>query len=195
MTLENARNIATLVAAAIALVGIVPVFRNLIAAERNLRAKIYFDTINLLEGSDGDVRKLRTLLQAKLDEAKKTGVPFDITAQPTEVRSQLDNLSRAYDKVGLLVKHRVVPAEFLFDFYSRPIVVAWKSLRPHIDAERTSRGQPNHMVKFEILAAGAALYREKKYKESSPYSIPRHVIDSWAKWRPWRGGYRTSAGA
>jgi hypothetical protein len=34
MTLEDARNIATIAAAVVALIGVIPLFRNLIASER-----------------------------------------------------------------------------------------------------------------------------------------------------------------
>lgn len=187
MSLEDVRNIATIVAALVAVVGIVPLFRNLVTAERNLRAKIYFDALTLVEGKDNENRALRHVLEDAVKRAKRDGRTFDILQETIDVQKKLDDLARVYDRVGLLVKHGVVPTEFLFDFYSRPIVNAWLHIRPLISVERTTRGQPNHMVKFELLAVGAALYRSKKYSETPPFSIPPESRRTWQLWRPWHG--------
>ncbi len=189
LTLDDARNVATVVATLIALAAVVP---NLLAVWRSLRSKIYFDTVALLEGKDDELRNLRHLLEGQLKLAKDNNRPFDILKVSLELQKKLDQLARVYDKIGLLVKHRVIPTEFLFDFYSRPIIIAWQHISPLISQERTSRIQPNHMVKFEIVAAGAALYRQGKYKEHPPFPISPQAGDAWRRWKPWRGRPRIS---
>jgi hypothetical protein len=197
MTLENARNIATVVAAGaaviaamIAVIGIGPLFKNLRASQRSLRSKVYFDTLALLEGQNGEVRALRHVLEEQLKTARKVGLPFDIlTAEPAVVE-KLDTLARSYDKVGLLVKHGVVPVDFLFDFYSRPIVTGWTHIGPLVRNERNSRDQSGHMLKFEVLAVGASLYREAKYQEAPKFSISAEDVSKWRKWKKWSAGSR-----
>jgi hypothetical protein len=188
MTLEDARNIATIAAAIIALICAYPLFRNLVASERNLRSKVFFDTLMLLEGKDNEVRRLRHILEGELETSRASGKPFDVLTATSGIQTNLDQLAREYDKVGLLVKHNVVPIDFLFDFYSRPIILAWRYVNPLINKVRIVREQKSHMVKFEVLAIGAALYRKKKYREAPPFSISIEDRKKWDNWRKWRVG-------
>jgi hypothetical protein len=201
LTLDDLRNIATLVAACVALIGVWPVFRNLRASERNLRSKVYLDTLSLLEGKDNEVRALRKKLDAELQKARPaqgggtTPVQaFNVLKASPDIQKDLDQLARVYDKVGLLVKHGVVPTDFLFDFYSCPIILAWQHIKPLVAKERDSRlpPQPNHMLKFEILAIGAALYRQTKYGDTPPFAIGLRETALWNRWRPWRVGPSTA---
>jgi hypothetical protein len=186
LTLGDARDIATVVAAVVAIISVRPLFRNLHASELSLRSRVYFDTLTLLDGKEGEVRDLRHLLEQQIKLAKASGKQFDILTTAVDVRQRLDKLARAYDKVGLLVKHGAVPVDFLFDFYSRPIVVAWTQIRPLVQSVRNDRGQPGHMLKFEILAIGASVYRLDKYSEPSPFPISAEDTARWKKWNRWR---------
>lgn len=105
MTLDDARNIATVAAALVAVVSVLPLFRNLRASQLSLRSRVYFETLALLEGSDGGIRELRHVLEAEIRKAKDSGKQFDILSADDGIRAQVDKLARAYDKVGLLVKH------------------------------------------------------------------------------------------
>jgi len=186
MTSETARNIATVIAATAAVLSLPQLFRNLRLSERSLRSKVYFDVLELMEGKDGEVRDLRHVLEKELLRAKQESRMFDILSADQGLQQKLDQLARAYDKVGLLVKHGVVPSEFLFDFYSCPILVAWSTIWPLIDRVRKDRVQKSHMLKFEILAIGAALYREKKYGAKPEFSISIEDKAKWNKWKRWK---------
>jgi hypothetical protein len=182
---EVARNIATVAASLIALIGVYPLVMNLIANQRSLRAKVFFDSFNLLEGQNGELRDLREKLRSEIKKDTDQHLKFDILVKPDTLQKELDKLGRSYDKIGLLVKHSVVPVSFLFDFYSDPIIKAWQYLSPYYIKIRNDRNQYGHMLKFEILATGAALYRMKKKKETPPFEITPENKRMWNKWRKW----------
>lgn len=182
-TLDALRDIASIITCIVALFGIFPLIRNLTATEKNLRSKVFFDTLSLLDGKDYEIRKLRHILDDHIKTAAETGKVFDILSAKKEEQDELDKLARSYDQVGLLVKHGVVPTDFLFDFYSKPISKAWTYIRPLFNKRREK--QPGHMLKFEILAIGAALYRQNKYQEKPDFLISEEDKAKWDKWNKW----------
>lgn len=182
---DVARNIATVAACIIALIGVYPLIKNLIANQKSLRAKVFFDSFNLLEGQNGELRDLREKLRSEVKNDTDQQKKFDILIKPVPLQKEFDKLGRSYDKIGLLVKHGVVPVSFLFDFYSDPIIKAWQHLSPYYIKIRTDRKQYGHMLKFEILATGAALYRMKKKKETPPFDITPKNKKMWDKWKKW----------
>src|SRR5205085_10039998 len=92
---------------------------------------------------------------------------------------QLDEVARSFDKVGLLVEHKILPIEFIFDFYSFPVVVAWHRLEPYIASERTRRGLPYHMIMFERLAIRTKEYRDTNNLGGESFSTSRKVTKKW----------------
>lgn len=193
MSLDDARNIATILAAIVAAIGVLLAVsslraaqHSLLATQMNLRSRVYVDALGLLEGKDAELRDARHLLEAKVRAAKKSGDVFDSTAITDEVEmAKLDGLARAYDKIGLLVKYKTIPLDFLFEFYSRPLTEGWQHLQRHVSRERDARKQRTHMLKFEALAVGAAAYREAKYGKKLPVAFTKEAQDEWESWTPW----------
>jgi hypothetical protein len=190
--LERWRNIATVAAAGIAAVAAAIAFFAALQALRTVRLKSVLDMFDLLEGADGGMRKLRLGVAERVKEAKRKdskAVITDLTAADPSFRADVELLARSCDKVGLLVKLRLIPADLLFDFYSRPIIQAWRDLKPYVDSVRVDREQPGHMLKFQVLAIGAALARAEKYPADP---LTREVLDAadrgdrgrWCMWRP-----------
>lgn len=164
------------------------VLKGLRISEKNLRAKIAWDAFALLEGKDGETRKQRHLLDQLLKKARSCEREFNILDEDPGDREKLDELARAYDMAGHLVKHRLISVDLLFDFYSRPIAQAWQYLAPMINEKRNEEDstQPGHMKQhmrqFEILAAGAVLYRKEKYPGESPFDISSEAKLIWREW-------------
>jgi hypothetical protein len=175
MDLESLRNIATVVAAIVALTAIYPLFRNLRSSERSLRFNVYIQVIEMLD----EMRRARHLLYEKFPRE-----PCDasLSQLSREEIDQLDDLLRTFDKLGLLVKHGVVPLEFVLDFYSYPIVVTWHRLKPYITAERLKRNQPGHMVKFEMLAIEAKKHRDKHHRGEETFPVTTEPETKWNVW-------------
>jgi len=183
ITLEIVKDIATIVTFLVVTVGLIPIVINLISTSKNLKSKVFLDTLNLLDGKYHEIRGIRHKLDDYLENAEKTGTKFDILSIKKEDRDKFDRLARTFDQVGLLVKHGVIPIDFLFDFYSKPVIKAWTHIRPMFDVKR--KKQPGHMLKFEILAIGAALYRKNKYQEEPGFSISNEDTAKWKKWKKW----------
>ncbi len=175
-TLSNIKDIFSILASSVAIIGIFVTFINVITSRKSLQSKVSMDAINLLDGPNGEIRDLRKKFDQLTD--KKEELP---TVSEKDYLL-LDKLAREYDKAGLLVKHKIIPIDFLFDFYSQPITKAWKFIHPFIENERKKRGQPGHMKKFEILAIGASLYRKDKYQEDCQFIISKDDKAEWKKW-------------
>lgn len=164
-------------------------------SEKALRAKIAWDALELMEGKDGENSGRRALLEGLLKKAKDNGdksIPqrerikqVFLNAPESEV-SELYKLARTFDKAGHLVKYGCILVPFLFDFYSRPIAIAWLCLEPMINALRETRVQPGHMMQFEILATGAALYRKSQpqhFGDSDLFDIHPEIEARWNRWK------------
>jgi hypothetical protein len=149
-----------------------------------LEAKAAWDTLNLLEGKDGENRKRWYLLEKLISDAEGRGQTFDISHASSAHKNELHELARACDMAGHLVKHRLISAELLFDFYSRPLVVTWKFLEPYIEERRRNPAlpQPGHMLQFQILATGAALYRKKKHPAELVFPTKPKIEMLWRAW-------------
>ncbi|NQS99346.1 MAG: hypothetical protein HQ591_12930 [candidate division Zixibacteria bacterium] len=172
---ETIVRIATLVAAIVAIVGVPLTYWRIRIANCSLRGAMYSRILDMME----PVREYRHLLERKLKEPNLK--VFDSLSEGE--KKNLDNLARTYDKLGLLVKHSDVPLEFVLDFYSRPLVVAWHRLSPHINRTREERNQPGHMVKFEMLAIAAKLHRDKYHKGEETFPLSEEDLRRWKTWK------------
>jgi hypothetical protein len=133
-------------------------------AERSLRYDAYTGTIDRLEKH----REARHILY---DDVPKQPSAAGIIALDAKKLRKLDAMLREFDALGLLVKHGVVPLGFVMDFYSRPLVVAWHRLEPHITEERRKRGQPGHMKKLEMLALFAKKHRDAEHPDEETFFV------------------------
>jgi len=189
MTLQDGANIATVVLALAAVLGVVYWVitvrqfrqnlalsrRSIIEAERASRVQALRHVFDTME----QCREQRHLLEEKI----AADLNFDIMKASDSERNNLDNLARSYDLLGVLVKHGVAPVEFVMDFYSRPLVRGWQYLEPMVSAERRKRKQPGHMRKFQVLAAGAREYRRIVYPDERSFDPLKEVADEWESWK------------
>ena len=174
--LEIIAAVARIVTALIAIIGIYPLFRRLVQSERSLRFGVYHQILEMLEKT----RQARHLLYDKVPSEPSA---TSLNALSPDELSQLDDLARTFDKLGVLVKHSVVPLDFVMDFYSRPIVVAWHRLEPLITEERRKRSQPGHMIKFEMLAIEAKKHRDEHHEGEETFILTNEQNKKWRMWR------------
>jgi cytochrome c-type biogenesis protein CcmH/NrfG len=173
--LEIAGATASIITAIIAVIGIYPLFRSLKQSERSLRFNVYNQVLEMLE----QTRQARHLLYDKVPKEPSEASLSQLSPDETE---QLDELVRTFDKLGLLVKHGVVPLDFVLDFYSYPIVVAWHRLEPHVTTQRRKRNQPGHMVKFEMLAIEAKKHRDRYHPGEETFTLTNEQMSRWRVW-------------
>jgi hypothetical protein len=76
-------------------------------------------------------------------------------APPTGVtwarKDAAEEVFRAFDQLGLLVREGRVPVNIISRFYVVPILGCWYQLSPYIRATRNLRRQPSHGWEFENL--------------------------------------------
>lgn len=175
MTLVNLASVAGIITMLIAVISVYPLFKSLRQYERNLRFQVYKDVLTMLEC----VREERYLL-----EDKTTADPeFDVLKLDEEGRKPFYELARAYDKLGLLIKHGVVPLEFVLDYYSKPIVSAWKYLEPFVQEVRRQKRRPGYWKKFQRLAMQAKEYRKRIYPQEQTFEVSPEDRAEWKTWR------------
>jgi hypothetical protein len=189
MTLEDGANIATVILALVAVLGVVywvitvrQFRRNLalsrtsiIEAERASRVRAFREVFDTME----QCRDQRHLLEERI----AADLTFDVMEAPDADKLDLDKLARSYDMLGLMVKHGVAPVEVVMDFYSRPLVRGWQYLEPMVADTRRKRSQPGHMWKFQVLAAGAREHRRIVYPDERSFDPPKEVAGEWETWK------------
>lgn len=184
LSISEAKDFAVLASSLATCVALIVATRNLRLARRTLNARAHYDALEMLEGDIEESKFNLSLLHDELENAlhnRKDDPEWILCADPT-FQDKMKLLVRAYDKIGLLVKYRAFPYEYVFDFYSRPIVMGWLHLSPLVKAERERRNQPGHCSKFEILAVGAALHRKAKAGEQPPFYCSSSRTSDWAAW-------------
>jgi len=186
--LQNLAHIAMIFLAVVAVIGIYYWFKSL----RQFSENLMLSRKGILENKRASrIQALRHILELMedcrgerhlLEESIAADPKYNVLKASETDENKLDKLARSYDKLGALVKHGVAPIEFVMDFYSRPLVKGWQYLEPMISAERRKREQPGHMLKFQILAAGALEYRRRVYPSERSFDIPKEVMDGWKTW-------------
>lgn len=169
------------VSCVVGIASLVFVIVNVRIAQKAHRAKIFIDVLTILEGKDNEIRNMRIALNEKI----RLFPNYD--AGSSEIKEDIDKfhaLARSYDKIGLLVKNGAIPINFLFQFYSSPILLAWEHTKGMLIKERKARKQEGHMQLFEILATGAALYRNQQFGSDIPPELIKH-IKNWKSWDKW----------
>jgi len=145
-TLEIIGTISSIVTAVIALVSVYPLFRSLSHSEQSLRFGVYYQILEMIE----ETREFRHYLYERIPEEP---MGFDFSQFTSEDIDKFDKVARSFDKLGLFVKYKLIPMQFVVDVYGYPIILTWRRLCPYIYAERIKRSQPDHYITFEILAS------------------------------------------
>lgn len=121
------------------------------SVRRQLRLMAARDVINEI-GNDR-IRELRSWVLDTVDQ------PVDIAT-----RDEIENARRlavAYDRVGYMMKQKLVPNRALFDFQCDEIPLVWARVRPVIDDVRRTR--PNYCHHFEWLATEWVTKMSRRY--------------------------------
>lgn len=107
-----------------------------------------------------------------------------------ERRGYIDNrkhpellLCNWFNKMGLLVKHRIVSEDVFMDLFARLIVYYWDSLAPAIALMRRSRGEGEYHD-FEFLALRGRNWLARNRAGSFPKGVTRAPLsDPWLTYR------------
>jgi hypothetical protein len=81
-----------------------------------------------------------------------------------------------FESLGILVYRGQVTLGLIDDFFSGPIVVAWRKLRGWVEAERRQANRDTYHEWFQWLA------EQLSKRESSTPSVPAHIAHK--DWRP-----------
>lgn len=102
-----------------------------------------------------DARASRRYIYTEL-----TSPPGDETSVD---RFHIETVSVALDRIGVLVKSKLVPETELFSGHWEMIVRCWRQLKPHIEHHRATLQSSSHVIHFEQLALSAEAYGQRNH--------------------------------
>lgn len=118
-------------------------------------------------------------------------------ADPDYVRSVVDGtfdrnvvwlqLGNRYDRIGSLLKHRLIPEEPFFDVYAPILMKTWKILLP-VTAILRSAGDQSIWENFEYMFVRAKAFSERYERGNYPHGVPRADVPAFQI-----GGNRTAS--
>ncbi|MBI3244101.1 MAG: DUF4760 domain-containing protein [Chloroflexi bacterium] len=73
-----------------------------------------------------------------------------------ENTEKLHAICRDFDNIGLLCRHKLLPANIVAETYNRNILDMWKRLKPFILGWRQMLGDEDYYAEFEWLASKAS---------------------------------------
>lgn len=97
-------------------------------------------------------------------------------------------VSRDYDQIGLLVKHRLLPKGKYFEMFGKMTVLYHHILFMDIDNRRKARGEPDLRIYFTKLAIDGYEYWKKRnrlpFDPLTGQSIPQTALEQWKESLP-----------
>lgn len=133
--------------------------------ERNTRFNVYKSVMDMLEVTKDEREKINKAINLKKSEKVKSS-DYD--------KIEYEIIIRHWDQLAYLVKLKVVPKDFVLDYYSLPIVTSWVFLFPIIENERREQNRPNYRKKFEDLAKEADKWRVINGKQDKKLITENH---------------------
>ncbi|WP_435871134.1 DUF4760 domain-containing protein [Micromonospora wenchangensis] len=97
---------------------------------------------------------------------------------PDEIREDCFRVAYYFDHLGLLIGHRLLPAEPFVAFPGNGCSRLWLKLKPHVEAERQRRGVRYYLGYFEMLA----LLSNRQDAEVINHKLIRQALDG-TRWR------------
>lgn len=107
---------------------------------------------------------------------------------PDEMRISVERVSHFFDQVGLLVSHRLAPADALVTFFGVGAMQFWQRLYPYLSAERDLRGSKRYQLYFEIFVD----LSKRRDPERLLARIQRRMNSGTGAGALWSSFYRTS---
>ena len=124
-------------------------------------------------------RKARHILYDKVSKEPSVESLRNLTDKEIEM---IDEMIRAFDNLGLLVKYGSASLDFVLATYSRPLVIAWHRLEHYIMKERLQKPQKGHMKMFEMLAICAKKHRDKCHPGEETFTLSLEQEREWREW-------------
>ena len=79
-----------------------------------------------------------------------------LPSEPDKLKEEdirvINEISSLYDRIGTLVKHKLVPKEFILDSHHAIFIKIWNRLKPHIEYRRKTEIVKYHVKNFEWWA-------------------------------------------
>jgi hypothetical protein len=114
-------------------------------------------------------------------------LPDDLNAKQVreilgpEGEDMVAHLTATWESIGVLVFHHELTLDILDDFFSGPIVLSWKKLRPYVEERRIEYNRETWSEWFQWLAE-RMIEREKSLAPDPAYKAHARGTASYDRW-------------
>jgi hypothetical protein len=84
-------------------------------------------------------------------------------------QERIERVCLAFDHVGVLVTHRLIPMDVAMSMYFEVVLRTWHKVHEFIEAERKKRGTTLYMMYFERLVEESDRYHKRNFPQESIY--------------------------
>lgn len=141
------------------------------ALRKTIEAQTFRTAMDLLQAEN--VRQARGIVLSRL-----RAVPFELWKDGD--RSAAETVCHTYNSVGLMVRYKMIPLEYIVDSWGTSIRRTWKIVKPLVKRYRQRRRSGDHWVDYEYLAQQAMLRQRNSAAEKSSPTIS-HPPERMAK--------------
>ena len=185
LTSTTSWQILTEILKAVALFTLIVTIMRMRIARREHLVNVY---IKLFEKMDvSRIREARRWIYHRFESgatyeeewAKRKIVAIEL-ATDAEAREKVEELIRAFDELGLMVREGTAPINVVARFYASPAIRCWYILTPYILQVREKRKQSGHLWEWENLVSRIIV--PSLSKNGLWKGVSRHdQLEEWAK--------------
>lgn len=121
-------------------------------------AQVYRTVVDILQ--DEDVRRARRTVLEQLASR-----PFSAWGAP-DIKAA-ERVCNTYDSVGIMIRHGMLPVEYVADSWGDSLRRTWAILRPLVYTYRSERNAPEYWNDYEYLAGEAAELAKRRGADSN----------------------------
>lgn len=137
------------------------------ALRKTIEAQTFRTAMDLLQAEN--VRQARYIVLSRL-----RAVPIELWKEAD--RSAAETVCHTYNSVGLMVRYKMIPLEYIVDSWGSSIRRTWKVVKPLVKRYRQRRQSGDHWVDYEYLAQQTIL-RQRQSAAGRPAHTISHRLD------------------
>lgn len=100
----------------------------------------------------------------------------DIRQWDDNFRNYAETVCHTYDTVGIMIRHGMLPVEYIADSWGDSLRRTWQILQPFVEHYRKQRETPEYWADYERLVQEAEKFRSRGAEGFTPDRMPSFVV-------------------
>jgi len=96
---------------------------------------------------------------------------LDPEALSKQDQEKIERVCLAFDHVGVLVIHGLIPRDVAMSMYFEVVLRTWHKVRDFVEAERKKRGTKLYMMYFQRLVQESERYHQRYFRNEKIYQF------------------------